>query len=168
MSPALEILGFSLTWIGFGVVSGWWASRWSPTALDRDTWLTRGRAWELDGRWYERIGVRRWKDRLPEAGNFFGNGVSKRNLGGSGRRDLLRFSAETRRAEAVHWLNIGFAPTFVLWTSPTIAAVMTAFALVAHLPFVIIQRYNRFRIARVLRRRAAHGRQSGVERAADK
>jgi len=152
VSTAAAIARYSAIWAAFGLASGWWVNRWSVTSLDHDTWLTRARTWERDGRAYERLRIRRWKDRLPEAGDFFRGGMSKKRLGGRSPADLRSFAAETRRAESVHWLNIGFAPTFLIWSSPAVGAVMVAFALVVHLPFVAIQRYNRARLLRVLRR----------------
>ena len=149
------MLAYSMAWATFGMTSGWWVARWSEATLDHDTWLTRIRPWEQEGRIYERVRIRRWKDHLPEAGAWFGDGVSKRHLPGRTDTDLRRFAGETRRAEWVHWMNIGFAPTFGLWCSIGVTAAMVAFAAVVHLPFVVIQRYNRARLHRLL---ARHGR----------
>lgn len=157
MSAGAQVVVFSLTWAAFGLASGWWAARWSAAALDHDTWLTRTRRWERDGRIYERLHVRRWKDHLPEAGAWFGDGGSKRRLPGRTDSDLRRFAGETRRAEWVHWMNIGFAPTFALWCSAGVTAAMVLFAIVVHLPFVVVQRYNRARLLRLLSRQRRSG-----------
>jgi glycosyl-4,4'-diaponeurosporenoate acyltransferase len=43
-------------------------------------------------------------------------------------------------------------PVFVLWNPPLAAALLIAYGEVVNLPFIMIQRYNRFRIAAVLQR----------------
>jgi glycosyl-4,4'-diaponeurosporenoate acyltransferase len=141
----------STVWAGWSVVVGLIASRVSEASLARDGWLTRTRAWEQEGRVYERWSIRRWKDRLPEAGAFFG-GASKRRLPAGGRSTLAAFVPETRRAERVHWAILAITPLFTLWNPPALAAAMVAYGLVANLPCIAVQRYNRERILRILAR----------------
>lgn len=147
------IATFAGSWLAFGLVSGWMANRWSVDFCATDGWLTRIRAWEHDGRAYDRVGVRRWKRHLPEAGDFFEGGISKRHLADTRPEALTRFAAETRRAERVHWANVAFGWTFAIWTSTAVSIAMIIFGAVVHIPFIVIQRYNRARALRVLRRR---------------
>jgi glycosyl-4,4'-diaponeurosporenoate acyltransferase len=133
--------------------AGYLVHRLPVQALDHDGWLWRPRPAERDGQVYERLGIRRWKDRLPEAGALFDGGISKRHLACSG--SLERFVVETRRAELGHWLAMLPGPLFALWNPPGVAAVMVAYGIGVNLPFVAIQRYNRLRSSRVLARRAA-------------
>src|SRR5690606_30913024 len=121
------VLVDAAAWAIWGVLTGFAASRLPDRALDHDTGLTRIRPWERRGRAYERVGIRRWKDRLPDAGKAFG-GRSKRHLGGASGAGLARFEAETRRAELVHWANLAFAPVFALWNPAALAAVMATYA----------------------------------------
>lgn len=151
MSAGASVLLFSLAWAGFGIASGWLVNRVPLRRLDHDSRLTRIRPFEERGRWYDRhLKVRWWKDRLPEAGGWFRGGVAKDRIRSFRTQDLERLTAETRRAEWVHWANIGFGATFLFWTEPLVAAVMVAFGAVVHLPFVIVQRYNRARLLYVL------------------
>ena len=120
--------------------------------LQHDSWLLRPRSFERDGRLYERLGIRRWKDRLPEAGALFAGGVSKRHLLTATEGGLPRFIAETRRAELGHWLAMAGGPLFVLWNPPAVAVVMMVYAVAVNAPFIAIQRYNRLRVSRVLDR----------------
>ena len=106
---------------------------------------------ERGGRLYERLRIRRWKDRLPEAGALFAGGVSKRRLAA----DLERFAAETRRAEYGHWLAMACAPVFALWNPLMGVVLMATYSVVVNAPFIAIQRYNRQRAQRVLTRRSA-------------
>lgn len=132
-------------------------------ASDRGWW--RIRRFEDEGRfWSRRVAVDRWKDRLPEAGGWLPGGVSKRRVSGRSDRQLEVLARETRRAEAVHLVAgvAGIAAT--VWNPPVLALANVAFALAFESPFVIVQRYNRARIERVLaRRRARQDSASGLD-----
>jgi len=91
---------------------------------------------------------------VPEAGAWFAGGVSKRHLPADGAGGLERFVVETRRAELGHWLAAASGPLFVLWNPPGAAVALVTYGLVANLPCVAIQRYNRLRAERVLARRS--------------
>jgi glycosyl-4,4'-diaponeurosporenoate acyltransferase len=138
-------------WGTWSTVCGLVAWRYPAPRLASDGPLTRLREVERGGRFYERLGIRRWKDRLPEAGALFPGGVSKRRVGGTTREALARFATETRRAELTHWWVMTLGPFFVLWNPPELAAVMVAYAVVANLPCIAIQRFNRARISRMTR-----------------
>lgn len=142
--------------VAWGLISaavGYWAHRLGLHRLDHDTALTRLRPFERDGRVYERrLRITRWKDRVPEAGQVFAGGVSKRSVT---RGDLDRYLIETRRAELTHWGIMAAAPLFLLWNPWTVWLFMVAYALIANLPCLLIQRYNRARIMRILGRRTA-------------
>ena len=124
------VLADSAVWAGWSFVVGYSAHRLPLRTVERERWLTRIRPWERDGRTWERIGIRRWKDRLPDAGDLFGGGVSKRALPGRHPDELARFAAETRRAELVHWTIPLVLPVFVLWNPPVLLAAMAAYAVV--------------------------------------
>ena len=146
-----------LAWILIGLVTGFFVHRLPLSRLARDSWLTRPRAFEDGGRFYERrLHIRRWKDKLPEKGDLFRGGFSKRHIHSRSDEFLERFEAETRRAELVHWMNAAAGPLFLLWCPWYLGLVMIVFGWVAHLPFICIQRYNRARLERTLARRARH------------
>jgi glycosyl-4,4'-diaponeurosporenoate acyltransferase len=152
-------------WAAIHALSGYAVHKLPPSRLARDGWLFRPRPFERDGRFYaDRLRIKRWKDRLPEAGALFAGGVSKRHLPVDG--DLARFAVETRRAELGHWLATVPAPLFVLWNPPGIAAAMVFYALVVNLPFIAIQRYNRCRIGRLLRSSTPRSPTAAAERSA--
>ena len=139
------------TWAVWSFVVGTVAARRDDDAFTHESWLTRLGSWERDGRAYERLGVKRWKDRVPELGRYAG-GRSKRTLPGRDAGALRRFAAETRRAECVHWLIPCALPVLALWNPPVLLAAMVAYAALANLPFIAIQRYNRARVLRILTR----------------
>lgn len=122
--------------------------------------LFRTRGFEREGRLYRSVGVHRWKDALPEAGSFFRGGFSKRYLAAREPAYLERYLAETCRAEASHWLAALFMLNFFLWNPWYTGVIMLAYGILTNLPFIIVQRYNRPRIAAMYRRLSRYGRSS--------
>lgn len=114
----------------------------------------RTRAAEHEERFYERcLGIKRWKDRLPDAARWFGGGFAKGSLAGRDADYLGRFIRETWRGELCHWCALGCAPVFFLWNPLWADLVMTTYALLANLPCILAQRYNRARLHRLLTKR---------------
>lgn len=158
MPQWLTILVDIAAWGIFHAATGYAAYRLGDARLSRDGWLLRPRRFEAGGRAYRRIRIQRWKDRLPEAGALFPGGVSKRQLPARDLAGLRLFVRETRRAELTHWWAMFCAPLFLLWNPPLAAALLVAYGVLVNLPFILIQRYNRFRtqalVARLERRGA--------------
>lgn len=149
----------TVVWAVVGVTIGFVAHKLPPERFAHDGRLTRLRGFERDGRWYERyLRIRRWKDRLPEGGATFAGGFSKRSLA-SRRRDLLeRFVVETRRAELTHWWVLATALLHFVWCPWWLGLIMVGFGVVANVPCLVVQRYNRARLTRVLARSTAASR----------
>jgi glycosyl-4,4'-diaponeurosporenoate acyltransferase len=152
LAPVTNVAVDVIAWAVVHAATGYAVHRIPVRRLRRDNWLLRPRAFESEGRLYERFGIRRWKDALPEAGALFAGGVSKRRLPASDVGGLERFAAETRRAELGHWSALACGPLFVLWNPPAVAAVMIVYGVSVNVPFIVIQRYNRQRVGRVLAR----------------
>ena len=155
MPPTLTIAVDVMAWGAFHAATGYAAYRLDESRLSRDGWLLRQRRFEAAGRWYRRwLRIDRWKDKVPEAGGFFRGGVSKRHLPAYDPAGLELFVRETRRAELAHWWAMACGLLFVLWNSPLAATLLIGYGVVANLPFIVIQRYNRFRIQALLARRS--------------
>jgi len=156
LSDGVAVAVSVVAWLVLGFAVGYGAHRLALSRLDHDGRLTRLASFEQDGRWYERrLRIRRWKDRLPEAGGLFAGGFSQRALRDRRRDTLERFVAETRRAELTHWVLLFMAPLFFLWNPAWLAAAMVLYALAANVPCLLVQRYNRARLLRILRRNPA-------------
>ena len=138
-------------WGGWSAIAGYWAHRRPVAVFAGDSWLYRLRRFEDGGRLYERLRIKRWKDRLPEAGALFTGGFSKRSVRTRDRDVLERFVIETRRAEWTHWTIMLATPVFVVWNWWWVVLLMVVYALAANLPCLLVQRYNRARLARLLR-----------------
>jgi glycosyl-4,4'-diaponeurosporenoate acyltransferase len=140
-------------WLVWSLVVGWWAARLGAARVGADGWLTRLRPWERDGRAYARVGIRRWKGWLPDAGRF--GGGRPKVLGRRRDPDAWRhLAAETRRAERVHWIVLLALPVEATLNAGIVLVPMAVYAVVANVPCIAVQRYNRGRLGVLLRHRA--------------
>jgi glycosyl-4,4'-diaponeurosporenoate acyltransferase len=153
MSEAELAVIDALVWLLLHLAVGYGVHRLPERALARETWWSRERGWEQGGTVYGAwLRIRAWKPYLPEAGAVFPGGFDKARLR---RRDdsyLRSYLLETRRAELGHLLALGAAPFFFLWNPPWLGWCMQGYALLANLPCILAQRYNRARLRRVLAR----------------
>jgi glycosyl-4,4'-diaponeurosporenoate acyltransferase len=151
-------LSGAIVWGVWSSVCGYIAHRLPRARLERDGWLLRIRPLERDGRCYEHaLRIKRWKDVLPEAGALFRGGFSKRRMQRHDREYLADFVRATRRAELAHWAIVVLAPTFFAWIPLFgmpwwLATAMLGYGVVANVPCILVQRYNRARLERMLRR----------------
>ena len=148
---AANILG----WPAIHLAVSAWILRWPAERFDPRARLYRARRWEAEGRIYEMLfRVRSWKGMLPEGAAFFRGGFRKAKLLRRDPEYIERFIRETCRGELVHWVTLAFAPLFILWNPAWAIAVMMGYGIVANVPCIVTQRYNRLRLARA----AAHQR----------
>ena len=154
------LIELPILWVLVLNVAGWpvlqlglaWAFTRTPVSRFHPP---RSFAWERGGRFYERLfGIKRWKDRLPDAARWFGGGFAKGTLASLDSNYLRRFIVETWRGELCHWIALGFAPVFFLWNPWWADLVMAGYAIAANLPCILAQRYNRLRLRRLLARQS--------------
>ncbi len=142
----------AVVWLVAGVVVGRFQARRSLEALAKPGPLTRLTKWELAGsplhRWTK---VDLWKDRLPDAGTWFG-GLTKKRLPSDGEGGWQRFAAESLRAERTHWAMFAVLPLLATWNPPALFVANVVFAVVANVPCMIIARHNRARVVRLTQR----------------
>ena len=124
-----------------------------PDAFDPESWLYRGRSWERKGKIYKAfLGVKKWKRVLPDGAAVFKSGFRKRHLKNGDALYIQRFILETCRAELAHWVIFVFSFVFFIWNDWWVGMIMVAYALIANMPCIIAQRYNRARLRRFDRR----------------
>ena len=104
---------------------------------------------EKNGRLYEKFGIRRWKDKLPDMSRIFPFMMPAKN----GFADV-----ETRVAEFVHAAIavLGFPCIFIGGAAGTVIWILWA---LGNIPFIMVQRYNRPRLEKLcmLKRRRKTG-----------
>ncbi|MEG1524864.1 MAG: hypothetical protein RRZ24_08615 [Clostridia bacterium] len=110
-------------------------------------------AWEQDGKFYSKLRIERWKNRLPDKSKFVKSTVEK-SIRASGRTaaHMERLVQETCVAECVHWALLLVSPVLLLTMEGPWNILMTILYGLSNLPFIMIQRYNRPRLVKMLHR----------------
>jgi glycosyl-4,4'-diaponeurosporenoate acyltransferase len=109
-----------------------------------------GKDGEGEIRFYRKwLAIQRWKSWLPDGAPWLG-GFAKKAFVGRGRGYVTRFIAETRRAEIAHWCMFCCLPVFFLWNPLWAKWVMAIYAAGVNLPCIVVQRYNRVVLRRIL------------------
>lgn len=145
-----NVLGWPLIHVSIGSI----AVRMPARFFEHDNWLTAPRCFERSGLLYrDLLAIRKWKSYLPDGAPWLG-GISKKHMFNRNQSRLAEFVLETRRAELAHWAMLGCTPVFFLWNPPWACFIMLAYAILANLPCILAQRYNRFILqARGVRKR---------------
>lgn len=109
------------------------------------------RPWEHGGRWYrDKLKIQLWKDKVPQ---YIGKeGFSKEHFTNLSLEYIDSFILETCRGEWMHLKNC-ICTVVILLINPLLVGLVFSFLiLLGNLPFAMIQRYNRFRL-QVLRKK---------------
>lgn len=120
-------------------------------------WLYRERKWEDGGHFYERMfGVKSWKAKLPDISDFMKWRFNKKHFAQNNKDYLAVFLTESCKSELTHWMIILSTLLFKFWNDWISVLLILSVAALLNLPYIIIQRYNRPRLKRLLRRNVAH------------
>lgn len=112
----------------------------------------RAARWERDGKIYRKLGVRHWKNHLPDMSKITKDMYRKEITAGPTADNLTCLIQETCVAETVHWQLMVFSVP-VLWIYPGLGGwIVWGLTILGNLVFVVIQRYNRPRLQRALDR----------------
>ena len=136
------------------------ASHYIGQALPRESFFAnrfpyRSFAFEKNGSIYRRIGVHKWMDMVPDMSRVMGDMVPKKLRAGMTAEDVRVLIRETCVAEHVHFmLCVVFLFVSRFWVDSTWVFFWVIYA-VCNLPFIIIQRYNRPMLLRLLDRMEA-------------
>jgi glycosyl-4,4'-diaponeurosporenoate acyltransferase len=157
------LIELSITWIVLLNVAGWLAIQmglaWGFTKMPVGWFKPPDSfSWERGGRFYEAVfRIKSWKDHLPDAARWFGGGFAKGALAAASPDYLQRFLRETWRGELCHWTAILCAPVFFLWNPWWGDGIIVTYAVVANVPCILAQRYNRLRLRRLVARQRGAG-----------
>ena len=116
--------------------------------FDHKKFPFRAFKWENDGRVYEKLKIKKWKDILPDMSRIFSKMLRKKAAGKS-KKEIGAFIIETCRAEAVHaaLALAGFVVLTII--GGVMGFVISLLYAAGNLVFVIIQRYNRPRLVKI-------------------
>lgn len=108
---------------------------------------------EQDGQIYKRIGVASWQAKVPDMSKIFKKLMPAKKMDGRpDKQTLILMIQETCVAELIHALLCVFGLA-ALWIWPGWGGVIVwlVYCVLGNLPYIIIQRYNRPRLIKLLR-----------------
>lgn len=121
---------------------------------DYRTWIYKERKWEKNGEFYQHVfKVKRWKDHMPEIADFIKSAFPKNSIKEFSHEYIEKFLLESCRAEFAHWCIILSSIIFLVCQGTAAFVFILLAAILMNAPFIIIQRYNRPRIIRIMKRK---------------
>lgn len=133
---------------------GFLVGRLVPKAWFRyDRFPYRTAAFERDGRIYDKLKIKKWLSKVPDMSRVFPFMPAKKLAGKPSAETLHIMIRETCVAECVHGiLNLTGLGCFLIWDSAWCILLYGLYVLLGNLPYMIIQRYTRPRLVRLLHR----------------
>lgn len=146
---------YSLIYIAvLGVLSHFVGQALPRKCFDAEKPPYKAAKWEKGGKVYERLGIKHWKDIVPDMSRIMPDMVKKKLTSENKERGMETLIAETCVAECVHWGLIVLSFGILFWWRGLWAAVfLLVYNIFGNLPFIIIQRYNRPRLVMLEQRR---------------
>lgn len=135
-----------------GIFVGWAGAALPRSWFDPDKFPYCCYAWEHNGKIYEKLGIRQWKDRVPDISRSSSRMMRKEIAGKPTAESLESLIRETCVAEASHWLLL--VPSLAvraIWPGAG-GRIVYFLCILGNLPFVLIQRYNRPRLKKMQHR----------------
>ncbi len=146
---------YSLIYIAvLGVLSHFVGQALPRKCFDAEKPPYKAAKWEKGGKVYEKLGIKHWKDIVPDMSRIMPDMVKKKLTSENKERGMDTLIAETCVAECVHWGLIVLSFGILFWWRGLWAAVfLLVYNIFGNLPFIIIQRYNRPRLVMLEQRR---------------
>lgn len=141
----IAALGILSHFVGQALPRAWFSAERFPY---------RAAEWENGGKVYEKLGIKRWKDFLPDMSRIMPDMVKKKVTKQSREQGMGVLIAETCVAECVHfWLIVLSLGIFSFWRGGWAVVFWLVYNILGNVPFMIIQRYNRPRLVLLEQRR---------------
>ena len=99
--------------------------------------------WEQDGKIYNRLKIKRWKNHLPDMSRVMRDMLPKRISFDATSANVDALIKETCVAECVHyWLCVFSVGIYLIWMN-YVGVILSLVFVFCNIPFIMIQRYNR-------------------------
>lgn len=132
-------------------ILAFWIGRVLPKRWFRyDRFPYRAAAFEQGGAVYQKVGIRWWKEKLPDMSKLLPGRIPSKRLPASASADQVEnMIQETCVAECVHFiLCITGLRLLAIWKGPG-GWICYLLYLLGNVPYCIIQRYNRPKLVRI-------------------
>lgn len=111
--------------------------------------------WEQEGRIYEKLHIRRWKDRVPDMSRYVKTMFAKELVSPRDPEYTRRLILETCVAELTHEVLMLLSPIFPHYMTGIYADIAMLLYVLGNIPFILIQRYNRPRLMELMEKQLA-------------
>lgn len=140
-----------ILWVIFHLSIGYSCSRIPINFFDPRARLYQTKNWEKGGEIYDKIfHVKAWKKLIPSGASVYSGAFEIKNLPSFSLEYVDTWLKESCRAEFCHWIMILPGFLFFLWNNVEGAWWMVAYAVANNMVPIIMQRYNRPRVRRML------------------
>lgn len=155
-NPPPFLLGLldALLWFSLHMLIAWGGTILPAKNINSD-WFLFKRV-PIEKTFLSLLRVQQWKDLVPDGAKWFSGGFAKGSIKERSYEYYKTFYIETCRGELVHWLVICMVPLFFLFNPRSVWWIHILYAFVANLPCILIQRYNRPRLLRLMERSHRH------------
>jgi glycosyl-4,4'-diaponeurosporenoate acyltransferase len=138
-------------WICLHLGIGFCSSRIPLSFFNPEHRLYLTKAWEQGGEIYQKIfHVRAWKKIIPSGAAVYKGAFRLKTLPTYKFEYLQIWLKESCRAELCHWVMILPGFLFFLWNNVEVGWWMVAYAVANNLVPIVMQRYNRPRVRKML------------------
>ena len=107
-------------------------------------------AWERNGMIYTKLRIQKWKDKVPDMSQYVKSAFRKKITVFRDSEYLDMLILETCVAEFVHFVLIFISPLFLIFMDSQWSWIWMILYLLGNVPFILIQRYNRPRLIRLM------------------
>jgi len=146
----------SFAWAFFQISISFFTLSLPERYFQKQTFIYPAGKWGNEGQfWQTHFDIKNWAKIIPDGTRILKEGFYKKNLQQKEANYLETFILETKRAELTHWLSILPSVLFFLWNPVWLGWIMVIYALLFNVPIILVQRYNRPRLERVLNRKNA-------------
>lgn len=120
-----------------------------------DRFPFRAFSWEREGKIYDKLRIRDWKDQLPDMSRVMKDMIPKRVGTCPTAEKVMILVRETCVAELIHWLLALCGGVVYLFWKNSVGVLLSFLVFLGNLPFILIQRYNRPALLALAKRLAA-------------
>ncbi|MEN6570838.1 MAG: hypothetical protein ABFD24_03255 [Anaerolineaceae bacterium] len=140
-----------LAWVIFHLSIGYTTSKIHVDKFNPDRKWYQTKPWEKGGEVYQQIfRVKDWKKFIPSGAALYKGAYEIKNMVSYSVQNVRLWLKESCRAEFCHWMMILPGFFFFLWNSTAGAWVNLAYAILNNLVPIVMQRYNRPRVRKLL------------------
>lgn len=142
-----------IAWVMFHLSIGFWTSKIPVDVFNPQHSWYMTRIWEKGGEIYQDLfRVKDWKKYIPSGAAVYKNAYEIKHIKAFTVNNVTRWLKESCRSEFCHWVMILPGFLFFLWNSTIGGWIMVVYAFLNNLVPIIMQRYNRPRVRKLLNR----------------